>query len=1077
MIKRPLVLILGAYLTGMCLAGFKISIFITRGMPARYLLFITLLILPLYFIIWLVLIKGKPYIIQRYICRKDYFLWFLPIAILLGFIATEEVMKRPELDAVFDEEIACSVSGKITMKVEKSWGTAIYLSDCIVYLPEDKQYPCENIILYISNTSYASNNSKVSRTSDTSETINIPKNINTFKILDISKTINTFKTLRIFNAINTSNILSTSSTLSTANTINTFNTLSISNTLNTYRNLNIFRTLNTSKTSNKSVSSSKSYAFQTTSIPKDNNFFFKTLNTQRNLTASDNPKIYYPLITSSFNLFNVSKSNFDTSYFKIIDALNSSLYQTTNTASDESNVQSYRIGNTIKARGNLLKFSVATNPGQFNEQAYYQQQNIDYKLYVEDIIIIDNSYSKLHGWLDNLKLKLKLIYCSILPDKEAGVLAAMLLGEKQLLDDEINRLYQENGISHILAISGLHVTLIGLSMYKLLRKLRLGLIPSTLFTIALIYCYGILTNFSVSTNRAVVMLTIMLCARIFGKSYDMLSGLSLSALIILLQNPMEIYNAGFLLSFGAVGGIAILMPCLKEIIYIKDKSVVMENTEVLENSEVIEDTEVLEDTYVIENTDIIDETYVMTEGRKSSKINPNINININIMKKLCKKITNESKMIATTKNTSLNQKKSDNKVLSYTIKFLQSIVSGLLVSVSAQLMTLPIILYFFYQLPVYSLLVNLIILPCMSILVLSAIIAGFAGMIYLPLGVFMIGGARYILKFYTEICRLGSELPGNMITIGRPDMLRIVVYYILLLISVIGIRKNIRISRLFLLTIPIAIIILCFPNKNKGLRVTMLDVGQGEAIFVQTRSGATFLIDGGSSDISRIGTYRIKPFLLSIGIDHIDYAIVTHTDADHISGLKEIIMEEHINIQNLLLPGVYDKESDSYNTLIATAKNKGIATAFIMSGDYIYEDNLTITCLHPQRGYQGTSGNSYSTVLSVAYGDFRMLLTGDVEEDGEKLLKLEDYDVLQVAHHGSKNTTSKEFLGSVKPEYSIISCGKDNRYGHPHEELLDRLKQVGSHYYITYESGAITIETDGKKYMITEFRVSEGRGS
>ena len=137
---------------------------------------------------------------------------------------------------------------------------------------------------------------------------------------------------------------------------------------------------------------------------------------------------------------------------------------------------------------------------------------------------------------------------------------AMVLGEKYLLGDEINSLYQENGISHILAISGLHISLVGAAVYFCLRKLRLGLIVSTLLSLIFIYSYGVLTNFSVSTNRAVVMYSVMLIAKIIGKTFDMLSALSLSAFIILLQNPMEILMPVFII-ICCCFGIALLVPC------------------------------------------------------------------------------------------------------------------------------------------------------------------------------------------------------------------------------------------------------------------------------------------------------------------------------------------------------------------------------------------------------------------------------------------------------------------------------------------------------------------------------------
>jgi competence protein ComEC len=246
---------------------------------------------------------------------------------------------------------------------------------------------------------------------------------------------------------------------------------------------------------------------------------------------------------------------------------------------------------------------------------------------------------------------------------------------------------------------------------------------------------------------------------------------------------------------------------------------------------------------------------------------------------------------------------------------------------------------------------------------------------------------------------------------------------------------------------------------------------------METKKGTTFLIDGGSIDVSSVGTYRIQPFLLSKGVDKIDYAIVTHEDKDHISGLIEICKEGKVKIRNLVLPKI-DKSRNAIDIIgEALAIEKNINIMYIKAGDYIREGRLNITCLHPREGYNYSTTNDYSTVLSVTYGEFDMLLTGDVELDGERAIinsllndKYVDenlvnsgYEVLKVAHHGSKNSTSEEFISIIKPDLSLISCGKNNRYGHPHEELLDRLDEAGSQVIITYESGAITIRTDGDR--------------
>lgn len=642
----------------------------------------------------------------------------------------------------------------------------------------------------------------------------------------------------------------------------------------------------------------------------------------------------------------------------------------------------YKIGNEITVYGEILKFSEPTNPGQFNEKNYYLFENIDYKMKADEIIISNSDYFVLRELLYQFKQNLIKTYCSILPEKEAGTIIAMILGDKYLLDDNVNDLYKKNGVSHILSISGLHVSLIGMFVYKLLKKFNLPFNVVIIISIGFLYCYGILTNFSVSTVRAIIMMSLMLIGQIFGKTYDMISSISLSALLILLANPFQLFQAGFLLSYGAVIGIALLVP-----------------------------------------------SFV--------KLFP-------------------------TKNSTIN---------------------GFFVSISAQLMTAPLILHFFYQLPIYSVLINMIILPLSSALMLTSLIAGLSGLISHNLAILIVGGANYILKFYQWVCTWGKNLPGNTLTVGIPNKINVILYIILVFLFIYLIEKYCKKNTLLILLL--AIIILIFPIRYKGLEITMIDVGQGDGIYIRNATGTTYLIDGGSSDVKNVGKYRIEPFLLSKGIDNIDYAIITHGDSDHINGLMELINMGDIKVGNVILPEIEEKD-EGYLMVENLAKDSHIPISYISTMDYIKEGKLILKCLHPSKNYEYTDPNSYSTVLSLSYGELDMLLTGDLDDRGEKEIIrlfeqnpsiLREYEVLKVAHHGSKNSTSQEFLNIIKPELSLISCSKNNSYGHPHEELLERLDDVGSEVVITYESGAITLKTDGRRIRVEEFLgVSGGRG-
>ncbi len=547
-----------------------------------------------------------------------------------------------------------------------------------------------------------------------------------------------------------------------------------------------------------------------------------------------------------------------------------------------SDGQSYRVGNGITVQGVLKKFSKASNPGQFNEEEYYQMENIDFKLMAEEVIITDPGYSRYHTFLDKMKERLIRSYREILGEREAGTLIAMLLGEKFLLEDEIKQLYQVNGISHILVISGLHISFIGMGAFWLFCKCGLPRAPGVFLTLITVYSYGELTNFGVSTLRAVIMTAVMLMAPLLGRSYDMLSGVAFSALLILLENPLQLQSAGFLLSYSAVIGIAIILPELRHLF----------------------------------------------PGK-----NP--------------------------------------------------VRDGLLVSFSAMFATAPSLLWFFGQFPVYGIVTNLLILPFVTVLTLTSFLAGVLGILSQSLGVFAAGGAYYILRLYEVICITISRLPGNLLIAGRPEIWCVALSVLLMLLFVWAGRKYGK--KHVLLLLAAALLVLFFKMPQAGLEISLLDVGQGDGIFMKSRGGTTYLIDGGSSDVEKLGTYRILPFLNIRGIGRLDYIIVTHGDRDHISGVSEMIEQELVKIGCLTLPFI-EKKEEEYLQLEALAREKGIPVRYMSAGDGIKDGNLNIYCLHPAPDFAVTSSNSYSLVLSVNYGEFDMLFTGDLEGEGEDLL-------------------------------------------------------------------------------------------
>lgn len=674
-----------------------------------------------------------------------------------------------------------------------------------------------------------------------------------------------------------------------------------------------------------------------------------------------------------------------------------------------SQASHFRVGNQIIITGNLQKFQKPSNTGQFNEYEYYRSNGIAYKMYGTQAELCDADYHPVFLILNKVRDKLQNTYYKILSSKEASILSAMLLGEKSMLDEEIKTLYQKNGIAHILVISGLHISILGAFCYAILK--RICILPSiaAVLSIVVLFLYGSMTGMGVSTKRAILMLSLAFLAKVIGRTYDMTSAMAFSAVFILLQNPLQLQSSSFLLSFGAVGAIAYLFP-------------------VLEN--------------------LFKKEEIEQELEKKTSL-----LSIQILSKSVNSLTKHQNLFL--------------KKIGHPLK------QSVLLSASISIVTLPMLLYFFYEFSLYSIFLNFLIIPFLSLLFILSILAGVAGCISIKLGIFFAGGVHYILCFYEKSCLFFQRLPYAIVIIGKPSLLQLAVYYSILIFVVLFSKKWGKKVLLFLL---LGIFLLFYHPPTRELQVTFLDVGQGDSIFMESESGITYLLDGGSSDVSHVGKYRIEPYLKAKGKANIDYAMITHTDSDHISGIWELLSQEkeagNIRIKHLVLPDI-ERRDNVYRELVERAKEKQVEIIYLKQGDKIQDGKLEITCLHPDRGFQGNTTNAYSLVLSLSYGAFDMLLTGDLEGTGEQAVQrskqLLDYEVLKVAHHGSKNATSTNLLKIIKPEVAIISCGRGNRYGHPHKELLERLKAIECKSYTTIESGAIQIKTDGTHIYIEEY--------
>ncbi|MBP6866495.1 MAG: MBL fold metallo-hydrolase [Candidatus Pacebacteria bacterium] len=266
---------------------------------------------------------------------------------------------------------------------------------------------------------------------------------------------------------------------------------------------------------------------------------------------------------------------------------------------------------------------------------------------------------------------------------------------------------------------------------------------------------------------------------------------------------------------------------------------------------------------------------------------------------------------------------------------------------------------------------------------------------------------------------------------------------------------------LFLLLATIFVFYLNWQNSHRELTFAMLDVGQGDALFVESPTGIQILIDGGPKNAVLQELPKVMPFWDRT----LDAVIITNPDADHISGFTEVL--KLYKVGAIFEPGTYNS-SKLYKSISSEVKNQNIPDVLLRRGMNLgLGGGAYIEVLFPDRDVSEWSPNDGSAVMRLVYGDNSIMLTGDATEKTESIVLAEnqkenlDSDILKVGHHGSRTSTSPEFVEAVSPKYGLISSGEGNSYGHPHKETLDTLASFGTKILRTDQSGTIVMKSDG----------------
>ena len=714
-----------------------------------------------------------------------------------------------------------------------------------------------------------------------------------------------------------------------------------------------------------------------------------------------------------------------------------------------------KAGSYVRVLGEVSPFLQATNPGEFDTAAYYRRKDCLFALRKTKITAQTKNYGRLEEFLSQLRYESEVLFRKLLGEKNGATASAMVLGRKKGMDSEVKVLYQGAGISHLLAISGLHLSLIGAGLFGLLKKVRLPVTLSAGISTWILIVYAQLTGMGISTRRALVMFLLFLAAGLLKRTPDLPTSLAVAALLLLVPKPQRILDAGFQLSFSAVLGIAVMIPVLQD---------------------------------------------GWEDAAPSLRVADGV-AGWNIAR------------AAIVRACCLLRK---------------NILAGLGITMTM----LPFLLIHFYEWSPWSVLLNLAVIPLMGILLpcliglqLVARLTALANCLELPQHL-LCAAIEAIFSCYEQLCRFTTALPGSILHTGYPTWQALAVYTIgLIALAVSGkkLRPHLRLAAAVCL---MGIFLIRLPGE---LNVTMLDVGQGECVGIETREHHVYLVDAGSTSKKKTGQYQIIPWLKYIGTRSVEGIFITHWDEDHISALGELLewsKSSRVKIRRIFLPDVALKD-EVLETLLQQIEEANVSVEYLSAGEHMTDGALQISCLHPYAKKVPEDRNDASLVLRLSQGDFQMLLTGDLEKSGEDWLVEQPQPagqgqalpcapstqsagqeqalsrvpstqsaaqeqalpcapstqsaaqnplrctILDAGHHGASNATGEALLDLAQPELVLISCGKNNRYGHPAPETLKRLEERGIRWYSTAEVGAIQVHVGKKKVKIETRRIGQ----
>ena len=687
---------------------------------------------------------------------------------------------------------------------------------------------------------------------------------------------------------------------------------------------------------------------------------------------------------------------------------NSYLYLKVNKKS--TNILQY--GDKIQFTGQFIEPNSRRNFGGFDYKSYLKTLKIYGNVKADKIKIIEREKGNcILSNANKISLEIKEKINSVMREKSSSIINGILLGDNSEIEEETQERFKISNISHILAVSGMHVSYIIIGI-NLLFKPSIGKRKTKFITIMLLIMYMLITGLSPSVVRASVMGILVMGAGIIHRKNDIWTSIAISLFSILIYNPFFISDIGLQFSYlGTIGIIVFHKNVLK----------------------------------VLKNIKIKDRKWKYRFNRKaillSNKVKEILAVTISAQIAIFPLMIYHFNLFGTYFLLS---------------NLLISVIIGPIIILSVFIIILSFIFYPVAKISsfILEILIQILItISNISDLPLSKIYLPTPSIIGIILYYIVIIILNYIYILYNSKKLTNTQMRiRNLIALLKYKMF-------------INKKKCVQVISICMLVL---VLFICVP---KNLNIHFMDVGQGDSTFIVTPRNKTILIDGGGSSSNEydIGESTLLPYILDKGYTKIDNIFISHFDQDHVGGILTIL--EELNVGRVII-SKQGEDSENYQKFLKIVKEKKIKVIIVEKGDRIkIEKDLYFDILWPEDELiKENILNNNSIVMKMCYKDFSILFTGDIEEIAEKKI-LETFkgkeiklkaDILKVAHHGSKTSTMEEFLNVIRPKIALIGVGNENIFGHPNEVIISRLKDFGTKIYRTDLDGEIDIKINTK---------------